>query len=86
MNEWLGPGETTVGENIATTLLTPLGEVEAEMSFSSTLMVVLTALACEFAGRVPVSPLQLLRGLSRRLVLYPGLCVFERVLFHVHLY
>ncbi|KAI0003205.1 armadillo-type protein [Russula compacta] len=68
----LREGETTVGENIATTLLTPLGEVEAEMSFSSTLMVVLTALACEYAGRVPVSPLQLLHGLSRRLVLYPA--------------
>jgi len=31
---------------------------------------VLTALACEYAGRVPVSPPQLLRGLSRRLLSY----------------
>ena len=37
-------------------------------------MIVLTALACEYAGRVPVSPLHLLRGLSRRLISYPGLC------------
>jgi AP-4 complex subunit epsilon-1 len=57
---------------VATTLLTPLAEVEAESSFSPTLMVVLTALACEYAGRVPVSPLQLLHGLSRRLTSYSG--------------
>ncbi|KAI0285247.1 armadillo-type protein [Russula brevipes] len=66
----LRDGETTFGENVATTLLTPLAEVEAETSFSPTLMVVLTALACEYAGRVPVSPLQLLHGLSRRLTSY----------------
>ena len=69
-------GEVTVGENVATTLLTPLAEgEEAEMSFSPTLMVVLTALACEYAGRIPVSPLQLLRGLSRMLLSYSGPCV-----------
>ena len=71
--ERLGPGEATLGENVATTLLTPLAEEEADTSFSPTLMVVLTALACEYAGRVPVSPPQLLRGLSRRLLSYPGL-------------
>lgn len=67
-------GDTTFGTNVATTLLTPLAEVEEDISFSPTLMVVLTALACEYAGRIPVSPLHLLRGLSRRLISYPGLC------------
>ena len=71
--ERIGPGEATLGENVATTLLTPLAEEEADTSFSPTLMVVLTALACEYAGRVPVSPPQLLRGLSRRLLSYSGL-------------
>ncbi|KAI9508829.1 ARM repeat-containing protein [Russula earlei] len=68
----LRDGEATFGENVATTLLTPLAEVEAETSFTPTLMVVLTALACEYAGRVPVSPVQLLCGLSRRLISYPA--------------
>ena len=67
-------GDTNFGTNIATTLLTPLAEVEEDISFSPTLMVVLTALACEYAGRIPVSPLHLLRGLSRRLISYPGPC------------
>ncbi|KAI0255354.1 armadillo-type protein [Lactifluus subvellereus] len=66
----LRDGDATFGENVATTLLTPLAEVEAETSFSPTLVVVLTALACEYAGRVPVSPLQLLRGLSKGLISY----------------
>jgi hypothetical protein len=68
-------GETTFGENVATTLLTPLAEVEADTSFSPTLMVVLTALACEYAGHVPVSPLQLLCGLGRRLMSFPCQCI-----------
>jgi hypothetical protein len=67
----LRDGETTFGENVATTLLTPLAEVEADTSFSPTMMVVLTALACEYAGHVPVSPLELLRGLGKRLMSYP---------------
>jgi AP-4 complex subunit epsilon-1 len=67
-----GPGDTTFGEQVATMLLTPLAEVEADTAFSPTLMVVLTALACEYAGRVPVSPLQLLCGLSKRLLSYSG--------------
>jgi len=67
----LRDGETTFGENVATTLLTPLAEVEADTSFSPTMMVVLTALACEYAGHVPVSPLELLRGLGKRLTSYP---------------
>jgi AP-4 complex subunit epsilon-1 len=75
-------GEATVGENVATTLLTPLAEgEEAETSFSPTLMVVLTALACEYAGRIPVSPLQLLRGLSRMLLSYSGACVRRMACF-----
>ena len=65
-------GEASFGESIATTLLTPLAEGETEISFSPTLMVVLTALVCEYAARVPVSPLQLLRGLSKRLISYSG--------------
>ncbi|KAI9457813.1 ARM repeat-containing protein [Lactarius psammicola] len=67
----LREGDATFGANVATTLLTPLAEVEEEISFSPTLMVVLTALACEYAGRISVSPLHLLRGLSRRLISYP---------------
>ena len=67
-------GDTNFGTNIATILLTPLAEVEEDISFTPTLMVVLTALACEYAGRIPVSPLHLLRGLSRRLISYPGPC------------
>lgn len=67
----LRDGETTFGENVATTLLTPLAEVEADSSFSPTMMVVLTALACEYAGHVPVSPLELLRGLGKILMSYP---------------
>ncbi len=74
-------GDTTFGANVATTLLTPLAEVEEDISFSPTLMVVLTALACEYAGRVPVSPLHLLRGLSRRLISYPGPCSLRRFFF-----
>ena len=69
------PGETTFGENVATTLLTPLAEVDADTSFSPTLMVVLTALACEYAGHVPVSPLQLLHGLGRTLMSYSRQCI-----------
>ena len=72
--DYAKPGDTNFGTNVATTLLTPLAEVEEDISFSPTLMVVLTALACEYAGRIPVSPLHLLRGLSRRLISYPGLC------------
>jgi hypothetical protein len=68
-------GETTFGENVATTLLTPLAEVEADTVFSPTLMVVLTALACEYTGHVPVSPLQLLCGLGRRLMSFPRQCI-----------
>ncbi|KAH9057664.1 ARM repeat-containing protein [Lactarius vividus] len=67
----LRDGDTSFGANVATTLLTPLAEVEEEISFSPTLMVVLTALACEYAGRISVSPLHLLRGLSRRMISYP---------------
>ncbi|KAH9977107.1 armadillo-type protein [Lactifluus volemus] len=67
-------GDTTFYEHVATTLLTPLAEVEAETAFSPTLMVVLTALACEYAGRVSVSPLQLLCGLSKRLLSYSAEC------------
>jgi hypothetical protein len=75
-------GEVTVGENVATTLLTPLAEGdETETSFSPSLMVVLTALACEYAGRIPVSPLQLLHGLSRMLLSYSGSCVRRMPLF-----
>jgi len=77
-------GEASFGENVATTLLTPLTEGEAEISFSPTLMVVLTALVCEYAGRVPVSPLQLLRGLSKRLISYSGPCI-SMVLLHAYL-
>ncbi|KAH9171445.1 ARM repeat-containing protein [Lactarius sanguifluus] len=66
----LRDGDTTFGANVATTLLTPLAEVEEDISFSPTLMVVLTALACEYAGRISVSPLHLLRGLSRRMTSY----------------
>ena len=80
-------GEAIVGENVATTLLTPLAEgEEAEGSFSPTLMTVLTALACEYAGRIPVSPLQLLRGLSRRLLSYSGLCIRGAPRFQAYLY
>jgi hypothetical protein len=71
----LRDGETTFGENVATTLLTPLAEVEADTSFSPTMMVVLTALACEYAGHVPVSPVELLRGLGKRLMSYPRQCI-----------
>ncbi|KAH8980845.1 ARM repeat-containing protein [Lactarius hatsudake] len=67
----LRDGDITFGANVATTLLTPLAEVEEDISFSPTLMVVLTALACEYAGRISVSPLHLLRGLSRRMISYP---------------
>jgi len=67
----LRDGETTFGESVATTLLTPLAEAEADTSFSPTMMVVLTALACEYAGHVPVSPIELLRGLGKRLMSYP---------------
>ena len=74
-------GETTFGENVATTLLTPLAEVEADTSFSPTMMVVLTALACEYAGHVPVSPLQLLCGLGRRLMSYSRQCIRGDLLF-----
>ena len=76
------PGETTFGENVATTLLTPLAEVEADTFFSPTLMVVLTALACEYAGHVPVSPLQLLCGLGRRLMSFPRQCIRGIHRFH----
>jgi len=65
-------GDPTFGANVATTLLTPLAEVEEDISFSPTLMVVLTALACEYAGRISVSPLHLIHGLSKRLIEYAG--------------
>ena len=85
----LRDGETTFGENVATTLLTPLAEAEADTSFSPTMMVVLTALACEYAGHVPVSPVELLRGLSKRLMSYPrqfirGDLLFKTLIFLQH--
>ena len=78
-------GETTFGENVATTLLTPLAEVEADTSFSPTMMVVLTALTCEYTGHVPVSPLQLLCGLSRKLMSYSRQCIRGDLLFQCQL-
>ena len=81
----LRDGETTFGENVATTLLTPLAEEEADTSFSPTMMVVLTALACEYTGHVPVSPLELLRGLGKRLISYPRQFIRRDLLLDIDL-
>lgn len=81
----LRDGETTFGENVATTLLTPLAEVEADTSFSPTMMVVLSALACEYAGHVSVSPPELLRGLGKRLMSYPRQFIRGVLLANVNL-
>jgi hypothetical protein len=83
---WSIIGEATVGESVATTLLTPLAEEEGTgTSFSPTLMVVLTALTCEYVGRIPVSPLQLLCGLSTRLLSYSGPYIRRALCFRAYL-
>lgn len=54
----------------ATTLIVPL--VEANSSFSSTLMVIISALASECTGKLAVAPVEILRGLASRLASYTG--------------
>ncbi|KAI0062104.1 ARM repeat-containing protein [Artomyces pyxidatus] len=67
---YIRDGGDTFGPNAATTLLALV--LDASDKLNSTLMVIVTALACEYAGRVAISPLQLLQGLSEKLKEYPA--------------
>ncbi|EGN99989.1 hypothetical protein SERLA73DRAFT_167845 [Serpula lacrymans var. lacrymans S7.3] len=51
-----------------TTLISPI--VESESRIGSTLMVIISALVCEYAGKTSISPVAILRGISSRLSLY----------------
>jgi len=44
--------------------------IEANSSFSSTLMVIVSAMASEYTGRLSMPPVDLLRGLASRLAPY----------------
>ena len=52
----------------ATTLIVPI--VEANSSFSSTLMVIISAMASEYTGKLSIPPVDILRGLASRLASY----------------
>ncbi|KIM91944.1 hypothetical protein PILCRDRAFT_108 [Piloderma croceum F 1598] len=52
----------------ATTLIAPI--VEANSSFSSTLMVIIYAMASEYSGKLSIPPVDILRGLASRLASY----------------
>lgn len=58
------------GSNAATTLLAPLAESGAQ--HGSTFMVIVTALVCEYVGRVAVPPQSLLQSLAGSLPFYTG--------------
>ncbi|TFY59621.1 hypothetical protein EVG20_g7714, partial [Dentipellis fragilis] len=58
------------GLNFATTLLTPITDTSDHLD--STLMVIVTALACEYAGVLSLAPTALLEGLAKRLSSYPA--------------
>lgn len=54
----------------ATTLIAPV--TEASSSMSSTLMVIIFALASEYTGKLSLPPIDVLRGLAGRMLLYSG--------------
>ena len=54
----------------ATTLIAPV--VEANSCFSSTLMVIVSAIASEYSGKLSIPPVDILRGLASRLASYTG--------------
>jgi AP-4 complex subunit epsilon-1 len=58
----------------ATTLIVSV--VEANLSFSSTLMVIISAMASEFSGQLSIPPVDILRGLASRLTSYTGELVY----------
>ncbi|KAA1478331.1 ARM repeat-containing protein [Dentipellis sp. KUC8613] len=62
--------DETFGLNFATTLLTPITDTSDRLD--STLMVIVTALACEYAGVLSLAPTALLEGLAKRLSSYPA--------------
>ncbi|THH15512.1 hypothetical protein EW146_g4974 [Bondarzewia mesenterica] len=61
-------GEVSFGLSAATTLLTLV--TDADEQYGSSLMLIVSALACEYAGRVSVSPVQLLLGIQKKLRQY----------------
>jgi AP-4 complex subunit epsilon-1 len=61
-------GETSFQISCVTALAVSL--TEPEVHIGPTLMVVISALVCDFCGKISTPPLEILRGLARRLVLY----------------
>ncbi|KAF7979870.1 hypothetical protein HWV62_40641 [Athelia sp. TMB] len=61
----------------ATTLIAPV--TEAGSSMSSTLMVIIFALASEYTGKLSLPPVDVLRGLASRLASYAGRLLFIAV-------
>lgn len=56
----------------ATTLIAPV--TEAGPAMSSTLMVIIFALASEYTGKLSLPPVDILRGLANRIASYSGTC------------
>lgn len=53
---------------LVTGLIVPLTELDVRIG--PTLMVILCALVCEYCGKLPISPVEILRGMAKRLVLF----------------
>ncbi|KAI6000552.1 armadillo-type protein [Pisolithus albus] len=53
---------------LVTGLIVPLTELDVRIG--PTLMVILSALVCEYCGKLPISPVEILRGMAQRLVLF----------------
>jgi hypothetical protein len=62
-------GDDNYSSNATTALIAPF--IESEADIGPSLMTITAALACEYAGRVPVAPKRLLDWLSKRLYFYP---------------
>lgn len=56
----------------AATLIAPA--IEGKLPFSSTLMVIVSAMASEYTGRLSIPPADILQGLASRLTSYSGQC------------
>lgn len=86
------PGDEMFGLSVATTVLSPLSESadpvllssddqiavpsEPISTLSPSIMVIVAALACEYAGRIAISPKTLLGGIATRMRAYSGTLLF----------
>jgi AP-4 complex subunit epsilon-1 len=64
------PVDITSRISCVTALAVPVTELDARIG--PTLMVVISALVCEYCGKIAISPLALLQGMASRLVSYGG--------------